>query len=58
LAERGLRAEQGGTVLRFVRAPKFKDEPRRALTDDEMLRLIQHAADSEVGARALAEVRP
>lgn len=56
LAERGLRSEQGGSVLRFVRAPKVKDDPRRALTDEEMLRLIQHAADGEMGARDRAIV--
>jgi integrase len=36
--------------------PKVKDDARRALTDDEMWRLIKHAADGELGHRDSAIV--
>ncbi|HEY6203925.1 MAG TPA: tyrosine-type recombinase/integrase [Candidatus Limnocylindria bacterium] len=37
--------------LQHIRAPRIKDEPRRALTDDELLRLLTHAGQSETGKR-------
>jgi site-specific recombinase XerC len=56
LAERRLHHDAGGSVLRVVRAPKVKDESRRALSDDEMSLLIQHAGDGEMGGRDRAIV--
>jgi integrase/recombinase XerD len=51
LAERRIHHEFGESALRLVRMPRVKDEIRRALTDDEMWRLIRSASDGETGAR-------
>ncbi len=51
LAERRILAEGGASVLQHIRAPRVKDEPRRALTDDELLRLLAHAGQGETGQR-------
>jgi site-specific recombinase XerD len=51
LAERRIQHEHGESTLRLVRMPRVKDEARRALTDDEMWRLIQRAAEGETGYR-------
>jgi len=56
LAERRIHDEGGLSVLRLVRMPKVKDESRRALTDDEMWRLLQVAAEGELGKRDSAIV--
>jgi integrase len=51
LAERRIHHDRGDSTLRAVRMPKVKDDSRRALTDEEMWRLIQHAEDGEMGHR-------
>lgn len=51
LAERHIQHENGESTLRLVRMPRVKDESRRALTDDEMWRLIDRAAEGETGHR-------
>lgn len=51
LAERRILADHGASVLEHVRAPRIKDEPRRALSDDELLRLLAAAGDGETGHR-------
>lgn len=56
LADRRILSDRGGSVLQHVRAPRIKDEPRRALTDDELLRLLTHAGDGETGTRDRAIV--
>jgi len=56
LADRRIHEEGGLSVLRLVRMPKVKDESRRALTDDEMWRLLQVAAEGELGKRDSAIV--
>jgi integrase len=55
-AERRIHDEGGLSVLRLVRMPKVKDESRRALTDDEMWRLLQVASEGELGRRDSAIV--
>lgn len=56
LAERRILSDRGGSVLQHIRAPRIKDEPRRALTDDELLRLLTHAGQGETGQRDRAIV--
>jgi site-specific recombinase XerD len=56
LADRRIRDDDGQSVLRLVRMPKVKDETRRALTDDEMWRLLQVSSDGELGQRDSAVV--
>lgn len=56
LAERRIHSEHGESVLRLVRMPKVKDEVRRALSDDEMWRLIERSGDGESGPRDSAVV--
>lgn len=56
LAERRIHHEGGESVLRLVRQPKVKDEARRALTDDEMWRLIERSGEGESGPRDSAIV--
>src|SRR2546428_790409 len=56
LAERRILSDRGGSALQHIRAPRIKDEPRRALTDDELLRLLAHAAQGETGQRDRAIV--
>lgn len=56
LAERRIHHDDGQSVLRLVRMPKVKDETRRALTDDEMWRLLHVASDGELGQRDSAIV--
>lgn len=51
LAERRILSDHGANVLEDVRAPRIKDEPRRALSDDELLRLLGAAGDGETGHR-------
>src|SRR5207247_5118774 len=51
LAERRIHDDGGLSVLRLVRVPKVNDESRRALTDDEMWRLLQVASQGELGKR-------
>jgi len=51
LADRRIHHDDGESVMRLVRVPKVKDEARRALTDDEMWRLIQRAGEGESGPR-------
>ena len=51
LAERRILQDRGASVLQHIRAPRIKDEPRRALTDDELLRLLNAAGDGETGQR-------
>lgn len=51
LAERRIHDEGGQSVLRLVRMPKVKDEWRRALTDDEMFRLVEVSSEGELGRR-------
>jgi hypothetical protein len=53
LAERRILSDRGGSVLQHICAPRINDEPRRALSDDEFLRLLTHAGQGEtVGATA------
>lgn len=56
LADRGIHHEGGQSILRLVRMPKVKDEWRRALTDDEMFRLLAVSAEGELGPRDSAIV--
>jgi len=56
LADRRIHHDNGDSVLRLVRQPKVKDEPRRALTDDEMWRLLEVSAAGEMGPRDKALV--
>lgn len=56
LAEIEVLHDHGDSVLRRVRAPRVKDEPRRALSDAEMWRLIECAGDGEMAARDRAIV--
>ena len=56
LAERRIQTDHGASVLEHVRAPRIKDEPRRALTDEELLRLLAAAGDGETGHRDRAIV--
>lgn len=56
LAERRIAHENGESVLRLVRMPKVKEEARRALTDNEMWRLIARSGESESGPRDSAIV--
>ncbi|MGH2376968.1 MAG: tyrosine-type recombinase/integrase [Candidatus Limnocylindria bacterium] len=51
LAERRIHHEDGESTLRQVRMPRVKDTSRRALTDDEMWRLIERASEGETGKR-------
>ncbi|HET8569314.1 MAG TPA: tyrosine-type recombinase/integrase [Candidatus Limnocylindria bacterium] len=51
LAERRIHHENGESTLRAVRMPKVKDDSRRALTDEEMWRLLQRAEEGEMGHR-------
>jgi integrase len=56
LAERRILHDGGQSVLRLVRMPKVKDDARRALTDDEMWRLLRVSSDGELGRRDSAIV--
>ncbi len=56
LAERRILSDRGASVLQHIRAPRIKDEPRRALTDDELLRLLAVAGEGETGNRDRAIV--
>ncbi|HEY6203919.1 MAG TPA: tyrosine-type recombinase/integrase [Candidatus Limnocylindria bacterium] len=56
LAERRIHHDNGDSVLRLVRQPKVKDEPRRALTDEEMWRVLEVSATGEMGLRDKALV--
>jgi len=56
LSERRIQADGGASVLQHVRAPRIKDEPRRALSDEELLRLLAYAGDGETGRRDRAIV--
>jgi integrase len=56
LAERRIQSDHGASVLEHIRAPRIKDEPRRALTDEELLRLLAAAGDGETGHRDRAIV--
>jgi site-specific recombinase XerD len=56
LAERGILHDGRQSVLRAVRMPKVKDDSRRALTDNEMWRLVEQAAQGEQGPRDSAVV--
>jgi integrase len=56
LLDRRILASAGGSVLQHVRAPRVKDESRRALSDDELLRLLVHAGHGETGERDRAIV--
>jgi integrase len=56
LAERRILQDRGASVLQHIRAPRIKDEPRRALSDDELLRLLAGAADGETRERDRAIV--
>ena len=51
LADRRIYDEDGQSTLRLVRMPKVKDEWRRALTDDEMFRLMRVSSEGEFGRR-------
>ncbi len=51
LADRHIHDDNGQSALRLVRMPKVKDEWRRALTDDEMFRLMQVSSEGEFGRR-------
>jgi site-specific recombinase XerD len=51
LADRHIHDDRGLSVLRLVRVPKVKDEWRRALSDDEMFRLIEVSGQGEYGPR-------
>ena len=51
LAERRITSDRGASVLQHIRAPRIKDEPRRALSDDELLRLLAYAGEGETGHR-------
>ncbi|HUE85092.1 MAG TPA: tyrosine-type recombinase/integrase [Vicinamibacterales bacterium] len=51
LAERRIHHEHGESTLRVVRMPRVKDDSRRALTDDEMWRLIDRSGEGETGHR-------
>ena len=51
LCERRIASDRGASVLQHIRAPRIKDEPRRALSDDELLRLLAHAGEGETGHR-------
>ena len=56
LADRQIHDDGGQSVLRLVRMPKVKEESRRALTDDEMWRLLQVSSEGELGQRDSAIV--
>jgi site-specific recombinase XerD len=56
LRERRIHHDGGESTLRAVRMPRVKDEPRRALTDDEMWRLIARSTEGESGPRDSAIV--
>ena len=56
VAERRIQLDNGEPMLRHVRQPKVKDEPRRNLTDAEMAQLIRRASEGENGSRDLAIV--
>jgi len=51
LAQRRILADHGDSTLRLVRQPKVKDDARRALTDQEMWKVIERARDGEMGER-------
>jgi site-specific recombinase XerD len=51
LADRRIHHDNGDSVLRLVRQPRVKDEPRRALTDEEMWRLLEVSAAGEMRLR-------
>jgi site-specific recombinase XerD len=51
LAEINVLHDRGDSVLRQVRPPKFKDETRRALSDEEMWRVIDCADEGEMRGR-------
>jgi site-specific recombinase XerD len=56
LADRRIHHDNGDSVLRLVRQPRVKDEPRRALTDEEMWRVLEVAGAGEMGLRDKALV--
>ncbi|HET7699393.1 MAG TPA: tyrosine-type recombinase/integrase [Candidatus Limnocylindria bacterium] len=56
LANRRIHDDGGQSALRLVRMPKVKEEWRRALSDDEMFRLMQVASEGEFGHRDSAIV--
>jgi site-specific recombinase XerC len=56
LADWRIRHDDGQSVLRLVRMPKVKDESRRALSDDEMWRLLRVSSEGELGQRDSAIV--
>lgn len=56
LADQGIHHEHGDSVLRKVRQPRYKDEGRRALTDQEMWKVIDCASKGEQAARDRAIV--
>lgn len=56
LAERRILRDRGASVLQHIRAPRIKDEPRRALSDDELLRLLSAAGGGDTGQRDRAIV--
>ncbi len=56
LAESRIHHDNGEQMLRHVRQPKVKEERRRHLTDEEMARLMERAAQGENGERDYAIV--
>jgi integrase len=56
LAEMGIYSDGGESVLRRVRQPKVKEERRRGLSDPEMFKLMERAAEGEMAERDRAIV--
>jgi integrase len=56
LVESRIHHDNGEHVLRHVKQPKVKEEQRRHLTDEEMVRVMDRAADGENGERDYAIV--
>ena len=56
LAEMGIHHDGGDSVLRRLRQPKVKEERRRNLSDPEMYRVIERAAQGETAERDRAIV--
>ncbi len=56
LAEMGIHHDGGESVLRRLRQPKVKEERRRNLSDPEMFRVIERAAEGETAERDRAIV--
>jgi len=56
MRDRKIQDDNGDSVLRLVRQPKVKDEARRAMTDEEMWRLVDVSEKSEMGLRDQALV--